>query len=230
MCGRGEVDYTAAKIVNAFRQAFGAELDVQLDLSVPRRNVVPSAKVPVLQRVDGRFVLADQRWGAGMYNGEPIVLTRSERLLNGQYERLARGLVAFTKFYEWQGEKPNKIPYAVRDKEGAVLMLAALCMREVTANGEVREGCRVVTQPALGPLTAIHERMPVLVSPDHLARWFDAASTRSAMAAVLPDQFRISAALEVYVEDPLVAAGLKASAPARTRRNPSTPGSQGTLF
>ncbi|WP_394849536.1 SOS response-associated peptidase [Pendulispora brunnea] len=204
MCGRGDVDYSEKKIREAFADL--GELDVHFDLSSPRHNVSPTDPVPVVHREDGHLKLDGMVWGTREERAaskRPILLVRAETVAKGSLASRTRGLVMFTKFYEWQGEKGTKRkPYAVRQKDGRILALAALCKRTVTSDGEVRESCTIITQPAAGPLVEIHDRMPVLVTDEHLATWLD-PSTKTDAALHLVQTIQPADSLEPYPEDPL---------------------------
>ena len=55
-------------------------------------------------------------------------------------------------------------------------MLAFAGLWEVWGRGEDRlYTCTVVTSPAVGALTEIHERMPLVLPPDRWAAWLDPA-------------------------------------------------------
>jgi putative SOS response-associated peptidase YedK len=71
-------------------------------------------------------------------------------------------------------DTPGKQPYFVTPQDGSVLALAGLW--EVWGRGEDRlYTCTVVTSPAVGALTEIHERMPLVLPPDRWASWLDPA-------------------------------------------------------
>jgi putative SOS response-associated peptidase YedK len=79
-------------------------------------------------------------------------------------------------WYEWAKrlDSPAKQPYFVTPQDGAVLAFAGLW--EVWGRGEDRlYTCTVVTQPAVGVLTEIHPRMPVVLPEQRWAVWLDPA-------------------------------------------------------
>jgi putative SOS response-associated peptidase YedK len=110
------------------------------------------------------------------------------RLLNARVESLtekpafrtaARGrrcLVPADGWYEWAKrlDSPAKQPYFVTPEDGSVLAFAGLW--EVWGRGDDRlYSCTVVTAPAVGALTEIHPRMPLVLPPDRWADWLDPA-------------------------------------------------------
>jgi len=207
MCGRGDVDYSARKIREAFADL--GELEINIDLTAPRHNVSPTDPVPVAHREDGHLRVDGVRWGTVEGKGRrPLLLVRSESVAHGSLASRTRGLVLFSKFYEWQGAKGTKRkPFAIAPIDGRILALAALVKRTISDDGEVTESCAIVTQPARGRLVEIHDRMPVLVDRAQLAAWLDPpARTDAALALALRDQEAIAASLEAFEEDPLAVA------------------------
>ena len=105
------------------------------------------------------------------------------RLLNARVESLAekpafrraaasrRCLVPADGWYEWAKrlDRPGKQPYFITPADGSVLAMAGLW--EVWGEGEDRlYTCTVVTAPAQGALTEIHDRMPLVLPPERWAR------------------------------------------------------------
>ena len=68
----------------------------------------------------------------------------------------------------------RKQPYFVTPQDGSVLAFAGLW--EVWGRGEDRlYTCTIVTSPAVGALTEVHQRMPLVLPPDRWAAWLDPA-------------------------------------------------------
>jgi len=133
----------------------------------------------------------------------PLLLVRVESVANGSLASRERGLVLFSRFYEWKGEKgTRRDPYAARDPHAPILALAALISSAILPDGEVREACTIITQPALGALIPIHDRMPLLVPPAAFRSWLDpTAQTRDVLEMVRRDEEQ-AASLIVSPEDP----------------------------
>jgi putative SOS response-associated peptidase YedK len=108
------------------------------------------------------------------------------RMLNARVESLTdkpafkkaaatrRCLVPADGWYEWAKrlDAPTKQPYFITPEDGSVLAFAGLW--EVWGRGDDRlYTCTVVTAPAVGALTEIHERMPLVLPPDRWAAWLD---------------------------------------------------------
>lgn len=126
------------------------------------------------------------RWGlVPSWAKDPSV---GNRMLNARVESLSdkpafkraaaarRCLVPADGWYEWAKrlDAPTKQPYFITPRDGSVLALAGLW--EVWGRGEDRlYTCTIVTAPAVGPLTEIHERMPLVLPRDRWAAWLDPA-------------------------------------------------------
>jgi putative SOS response-associated peptidase YedK len=96
----------------------------------------------------------------------------------------ARCLVPAEGWYEWQavervdpatGEiRPAKQPYFIRSKDGAILRFAGLMAYwKNPKTGEALRSCAILTAPAAGPLADIHERAPLVLSPEAQDAWLD---------------------------------------------------------
>ncbi len=115
-------------------------------------------------------------------------LSIGNRMLNARVESLAdkpafrsaarsrRCLVPADGWFEWAKrlDSTGKQPYFITPEDGSVLAFAGLW--EVWGRGDDRVyTCTVVTAPAVGALTEIHERMPLVLPPDRWAAWLDPA-------------------------------------------------------
>jgi putative SOS response-associated peptidase YedK len=110
------------------------------------------------------------------------------RLLNARVESLTekpafrraaasrRCLVPADGWYEWAArlDRPGKQPFFITPADGSVLAMAGLW--EVWGEGADRlYTCTVVTAPAQGALTEIHDRMPLVLPRERWADWLDPA-------------------------------------------------------
>ncbi len=82
--------------------------------------------------------------------------------------RRRRCLVPASGFYEWKrSEKPPR-PYYISRQDGQAFAFAAIWQREPDT-----PACALLTQAALGSLCDIHQRMPVILSPEDYSSWLD---------------------------------------------------------
>ncbi len=134
----------------------------------------------------GHRELRSVRWGLVPSWAKDVSV--GNRLLNARVESLTekpafrsaarsrRCLVPADGWYEWQKklDSHGKQPFFITPADGSVLAMAGLY--EVWGKGEDRlYTCTVVTAPATGALTDIHDRMPLVLPRERWADWLDPA-------------------------------------------------------
>ena len=189
MCGRYTLTSSGEELAAHF------ELQASLELR-PRFNVAPTQAVVVVRRADpqdtpgkaGDRVLAEHRWGLipAWARDEAI----GHRTFNARSEtaaakpafraafRARRCLVPLTGFYEWRRRGARREPHWFHPlPESAGLWAAAgLWERWTGRDGAVIASCTLLTTRANAVVSAVHDRMPVLLSPGDYARWLDPES------------------------------------------------------
>jgi putative SOS response-associated peptidase YedK len=183
MCGRFTL--TVEDIASMARE-WAAEVDAALLAAWrPRFNVAPGDRHPVLVAPDGRRRLISAAFGvvAARAAGPPAPLinarleTAPSRPSFREAWRTGRAAVPADGFYEWQGPPSARRPTWFHRPGRAPMLLAAL-LGDAPGGGP---GFTVLTRPALAPVRALHDRMPVLLSPAMLEAWL------SGPAPTLPD-------------------------------------------
>ncbi len=128
MCGRGDVSYDDQDV----REAFAAvgDVEIHIDLSSPHHDVRPTERVPVARLAGTRLRLEPVVWGTrdtSSTSRAPLLLVRAESVEKGALASRERGLVLFSRFYEWHGPKGTKRKaFAARGPHAPILPLAAL--------------------------------------------------------------------------------------------------------
>jgi len=191
MCGR----YAASRSPDDLAIEFEAvKAEGQKALSADY-NVAPTKDVYVVRQkkerdAEGALTGASHRelrtvrwglvpsWAKDVSVGNRLLNARVESLTDKPAFRTAartrRCLVPADGWFEWAKrlDSPTKQPYYMTPEDGSVLAFAGLW--EVWGRGEDRlYTCTVVTQPAVGALTEIHDRMPLVLPPDRWAAWID---------------------------------------------------------
>ncbi len=208
MCGRYAASRRPEDLVVEF-EAVAAEGQPALPADY---NVAPTKDVYVVRHKKerdaegsptggGHRELRVVRWGlVPSWAKDPSV---GNRMLNARVESLTekpafrtaaatrRCLVPADGWYEWapRHDAPGKQPYFVTPEDGGVLAFAGLW--EVWGRGEDRlYTCTVVTAPAVGALTEVHPRMPLVLPPDRWADWLDPAREDvAALATSTPPEY-----------------------------------------
>jgi putative SOS response-associated peptidase YedK len=95
-----------------------------------------------------------------------------------------RCLLPADGYFEWytaraNGGKPSKQPFFIRPRDGRIMAMAGLYERWRSPEGEWIWSCTVITTAATDDLGRIHDRMPMIVRPEHWDSWLDPALTET---------------------------------------------------
>lgn len=163
-----------------------------------RYNIAPTQPIAVVARDrEGvrRFRL--MRWGllpAFVKNPKtfPILINaRSEEVLVKPSFRNAmrwrRCLIPADGFYEWTGAK-GKRPFLLRPRRGELIAFAGLYERWRDQEGGEIDTVVILTCPANRKVSALHDRMPVVLPSEHFEAWLDVKQTtpEAAQKLLLP--------------------------------------------
>jgi putative SOS response-associated peptidase YedK len=178
MCGRFTQERSDRELAEWF------EAEPLVDGPGGRFNVAPTDPVSIVVEKDDRRGLASYRWGLVPFWAKDRSI--GSRLINARAETLAssnafresfaqrRCLVPADGFYEWRRDPGRRQPFAIRRTDGTPLAFAGLWSgwrdRET---GEVLRTFTIVTTGPNGLMTPIHDRMPVVLSPETWALWLD---------------------------------------------------------
>jgi len=177
VCGRYELHSNPAAIALAFGLAHAPAIE-------PHYNIAPSQLVPVVRvNAEGERELVQLRWGlVPRWARDPSI---GARMINVRAETVGarlrqafsrhRCLVPADGFYEWRRVASGKQPLHVARLDGQPFGMAGVYERWLSPDGEVLDTCTILTTQANALLRAVHDRMPVIVPPEHYARWLDAA-------------------------------------------------------
>jgi putative SOS response-associated peptidase YedK len=177
MCGR----FTLRTPTKAIVEAFG--LVDAFDLK-PRFNIAPTQQVAAV-RLDpetGTRQLSMYRWGlVPSWADDPSI---GYRMINARAESVAikpafrsafkkgRCLIVADGFYEWKKVGKSKQPFFVRLKDEEPFAFAGLS--EHWHRGEqVIDSATIITTEPNELMEGIHDRMPVILSPDDYDLWLE---------------------------------------------------------
>mgnify|MGYP001347077707 FL=1 len=187
MCGR----FTLTASPEEVQALFGL---LDLEAFPPRFNIAPTQPIllvvagpprePGSNLPDRRALLV--RWGlipswAKNPKDLPLLINaRSETAAEKNAFRAAmrhrRALVPASGFYEWKREGKKSTPYFVRPKGGGLVAFAGLMETYAEPGGSEIDTGAILTTAANADVTAIHDRMPVVIQPSDYARWLDCRS------------------------------------------------------
>jgi putative SOS response-associated peptidase YedK len=190
MCGRFGVPYRGEELAAALDAAWHGE-----PLPGPRYNVAPTQHAPVLFADGGGRRLTMTRWGLipswarDASIGNKMINARAETVAEKPSYRAAfrkrRCLVPMGGFFEWKREGKVKVPHWIHAASGGVVTVAGLWERWYPEGAEPVTSFTVLTTAANGFMSALHDRMPVIVTGDERRTWLDPESPEADLLALL---------------------------------------------
>ncbi|HEY2775289.1 MAG TPA: SOS response-associated peptidase [Candidatus Binatia bacterium] len=182
MCGRFVLSTPADALAAEFSASTGGLL------LRPRYNIAPMQDIVVVRSDGGERKLLTMRWGlVPSWAKDPSI---ASKLLNARSETAAtrpafrdavrrrRCIVPASGFYEWKKEGTRKQPWYFRPSQtSCTLAIAALWEKWKSPEGEWIETCCLLTTGANTVLAPVHDRMPVLLDREGVARWLDSSCT-----------------------------------------------------
>jgi putative SOS response-associated peptidase YedK len=181
MCGR----FTQRISSEEFGRIFGAE-DLA-ELPADRFNVAPTDPVVAVVQRDTRRALVAYHWGlvphwaSDLKMGSRLFNARAETVATTAAFRIAfrtkRCLIPANGFYEWLRDSDGKrLPHYVTRADGGALAFAGLWSSwRPPAGGEVLRTCTIITTTPNEIVARLHDRMPVILGPEHWGLWLDPA-------------------------------------------------------
>lgn len=156
----------------------------------PRYNIAPTQPVLIVRNTpSGDREQHLVRWGLiPSWVKDPRTFTT---LINARSETAAakpsfrgairhrRCLVPATGFYEWTGRPGSKRPHLFQTRDGGLVAFAGLADHWVGADGSELETAAILTTQANATMAPIHDRMPVIIAPEHFEAWLDCRSGTS---------------------------------------------------
>lgn len=176
MCGRFEI-HSAIKLI---AEIFGiSEWEIEYS---PSYNIAPSQDILLVVN-DGKRRLVKSRWGfvpswsKELSAGYKMINARAESVADKPSFREAfqnrRCLVVADGFYEWKKEGTTKRPFYIRLKSGKPIGFAGLYSVWKSPEGEQICTSTIITTNANEIVLPLHDRMPVIASPDEYGLWLD---------------------------------------------------------
>jgi len=207
MCGRTALTASPEDL----REIFGLDETPNV---VPHYNVPPSQPQAVVRVLRGGGRKMEMlRWGLvpawadDVKIGNRLSLARVETVATlpafREAVRKRRCLVVVDGFYEWKRDgKKTSHPFFLRRDDHAPFALAGLWDRWVSKDGEVVESCAILTQAALPPADAVHDRMPIVLEKEAWDGWLDPGrdDVSSLLSPRSPDL--VVYPVSLYVNDP----------------------------
>jgi putative SOS response-associated peptidase YedK len=178
MCGR----YTVASSKPEIEERF--DCDVGSQELPPRYNVAPTQEsIAIVTDASGQRQGQMMRWGLvphwakDLSIGARFINARSETAAETAAFRVAfrkrRCLVVATGFYEWLREGKAKTPFYFSLKAEGPFAFAGLWELWKSPEGKWVRSFTILTTAANTLMSPIHNRMPVILTPETEALWLD---------------------------------------------------------
>ena len=209
MCGR-YVSPSQAAIERHYHLGRGENNPWPLDSSAPadthfveRYNVTPqqgnpAAYVPVIRHsADGTPELVSMQWWLlPHWAQEPRIKFSTFNARTDKVSSAASYRVPFRKrrciipalgWFEWQETPHGKLKWWLHRPDHSIVGLAGLWDRWHRGD-EVIESCTIIVGDANTAMSAVHDRMPVIIQPEDAAFWLDTsiAATQALEALLTP--------------------------------------------
>ncbi len=186
MCGR----FTLRTPMNVLAEQFAIlGMPSTMGPMVSRFNIAPTQPVAIVRLASEperpRRELAMVRWG--LIPGWAKDPSTSGRMINARAETVAekpsfraafrrrRCLVLADGFYEWRRTGRAKQPYFIHLADHRPFAMAGLWESWEGADHSI-ESCTILTTRPNDLLRPIHDRMPVILSPESYDLWLDASA------------------------------------------------------
>jgi putative SOS response-associated peptidase YedK len=190
MCAR----FTSTKDLADLMRFIGVVIRVGFG---PRFNIAPTQSAPVVFTAKKEPEMRLMRWGLipsftrDEHTGNPLINARLETLKTRaafkQSFQKRRCLVPADGFYEWKEREGKKQPFRIMLKSGQPFCFAGLWERwtrpasigepdsdlEEAAPSQIVESFTIITTEAGPTIAPLHNRMPVILQPEHYGWWLE---------------------------------------------------------
>lgn len=152
MCGRYALT-VPARLKSLFPQ-------YRFPAMTARYNVAPTQEIVAL-RNDGAAEASMMTWGMGGNINARVETVAEKPSFRDAFEK-RRAIVFADGYYEWQKRPDGSQPYFIHRPDEEPFAFAALY---------TDDGCTLITTQAQGTLADIHDRMPVILTPEVCEAW-----------------------------------------------------------
>lgn len=156
------------------------------DLPIEHYNVAPTTQVALLHR-EGDVLHADLvSWGWRPHwatDKPPPINARVEKVAHGPFFHAIwphRAIAPIDNWFEWVYEGGvKKQPYLIRRKDRAPILCAAIGQYPTNdREPQTHDGFVIITADSAGGMVDIHDRRPVVLSPELAREWLEPATPK----------------------------------------------------
>ena len=185
MCGRFALSTMLTEIAEEFSTQGRPEKTLPVDW-----NIKPTQDIYVIRAANRVRDIGIVSWGMVAPWSKDLAEARQSqsRSINARSEsvhekptfrasfRSHRCLIPASGYYEWAtelGDHKTKQPYYITRDDRKLIAFAAIENRWVSSQGEEIASAALLTRDAVGELSKIHNRMPVILPNDRWNSWLD---------------------------------------------------------
>jgi putative SOS response-associated peptidase YedK len=189
MCGR----FSFSPLVKVIEDRF----DVKVDSTYkPRYNSAPTQNLAVISNSDPGilsffkwglipFWAKDPKIGNRMINAKSETITEKPAFRNAF--RRKRCLVPTDGFFEWKKTGPKeKIPYRILMKDENLFSMAGIWEEWKNPEGAIVRSFSILTVSPNALMQNIHNRMPVILKPEHEKIWLSEVPEETILPLLKP--------------------------------------------
>lgn len=155
-------------------------------------NVPPGTRPIVLHQLgDGSDQIDRLFWGykPEWYKHSPVINARLDTILkkSPMWRDLLgkRVLVPADGWFEWTGDTGDKQPWFIHAKDAEPIYMAAITAWQPEKEDDVEHGFAIVTDASAGGMVDIHDRRPVVLTPEAAREWTSPDTTVNAALEIL---------------------------------------------
>jgi len=197
MCGRFTQKFTWPELIELYR------LTQTPPNLRPSYNVCPTDPISVIILGEKGLFLMPMRWGLiprwwkkSLKELPATFNARSETVAEKPMFRDAfrrnRCLIPASGYFEWHTVGKEKQPYYFTPRNGSVLTFAGLWEEwKDRVNNETIASCTMLITEANSFVSAIHDRMPVILEPENIEPWLSGSAGTELLKSAPEDTLRM---------------------------------------
>ncbi|WP_256360264.1 SOS response-associated peptidase [Methylomonas koyamae] len=176
MCGRFQLTASPEDIAEHFQLT-------RLPKYQPSYNITPARKILCIVELEDKSLKAVNlfwglvpSWSKDTKNSHHLINARAETVHEKPSFRTAfhkrRCLIVAQGFYEWQKLESGKQAFHIHRQDNQLFAFAGV-WEHWQQEQQTLYSCSVITTEATELMQPIHDRMPVILPPDHYSNWLD---------------------------------------------------------
>jgi len=191
MCGRFNLTATPEVIAEHFHLQRPPRFQ-------PSYNITPAQKILSIVELEDKSLKAVNlfwglvpSWAKDTKNSHHLINARAETVREKPSFRVAfhkrRCLIAASGFIEWQKLEDHKQAFHIHRQDNHLFAFAGL-WEHWQHDQETLYSCAIITTSATDFMQPIHERKPVIITPEYYSHWLDKTGDEDEAFALLDNQ------------------------------------------